>query len=380
MLGVGTLIVVMSVMNGFRFELMDKILGMNGHVSVQKEGGIEDYDTLRRGLQALPSVVRVVPAIDGQVIISAEGVARGAVVRGLRPNDFASQKTLARSLTAGSLQAFDGDDHVILGERLAIALGVQQGDNVTVITPQMTETLFGGIPRTRQFEVAAIFSVGMYQYDSGFIFMSLTAAQQLFRTGNRVGVLELSVEEPLRIDATLAALVDFASEHGLAFYDWRSHNREFFNALRVERNVMFLILTLIILVAAFNIVSGLILLVKDKSNDIAVLRGMGATKGVLMRVFFASGAKIGLSGTFFGAVLGLLFVHHIKEIQHFFESVLATELFSEEIYFLSSLPARVDHVEVALVIIMSIGFSFVATLYPAWRAASIDPVEVLRYG
>jgi len=378
MLGVGTLIVVMAVMNGFRTELMDKILGVNGHISVQRDGGMDDYDALRRSLQAIDDVKQVVPLIDGQVIASANGVHRGALVRGVRPSDFAN--SLAEHVTVGSLEAFANEGQAILGDRLASKLDVTVGDSVTLISPQVTETLFGGIPRSRQFTVAAIFSIGMYQYDSGFVFISLLAAQQFFQSGNRVGALEVSVADALRLDGVLAQVDVLAEREQLRYYDWRERNREFFRALRVERNVMFLILTLIILVAVFNIVSGLILLVKDKHRDIAVLRGMGASKAFLMRVFFGSGALIGFGGTFLGAALGLLFVDNIKGIQHFLESTFATDLFAEEVYFLSSLPARVEPVEVVLVIVMSLVFSFVATLYPAWRAASVDPVEILRYG
>ncbi|MBC6497043.1 MAG: lipoprotein-releasing ABC transporter permease subunit [Alphaproteobacteria bacterium GM7ARS4] len=381
MLGVGTLIVVMAVMNGFRSELMGKILGMSGHISVHKaQGALEDYDILRGALEQLPYVEHVVPVIDGQVIVSSGASNRGAVVRGMRLSDLLSQKTFSNNIVAGSLDNFIEGRHIIMGERLAHALGVSYGDDVTLISPDVTATLFGGVPRSQRFTVAALFSVGMYQYDSGFVFLSLTTAQSFLQWGNRVGVLELTIEDPVRIEPTLSALEPVAREQRLHYSDWRMRNREFFNALKVERNVMFLILTLIILVAVFNIISGLILLVKDKEADIAVLRGMGATKGMLMRVFFLSGSIIGLIGTLLGGVLGVLFVENIKAIQGFIENLLNVELFSEEIYFLSSVPAEIEWFEVVLVVSMSLFFSFVATLYPAWRAARIDPVEVLCYG
>ena len=378
-LGVATLIIVMSVMNGFREELLKRILGLNGHLEVYAaEGVIPNYDAAADAVRALNGVVHVAPMIEGQVMAAAGGRTSGAVVRGIKPEDLRARKILADHIEAGSLDAFAGEDAILIGARLAQRLGVNVGDKVTLIAPEGRPTAFGTVPRVRAYTLAATFEVGMYEYDSTFIFMPLKAAQIYFRMPDAVSSLEVIAADPDRLrflrDSILQAL-----DRPLRILDWQQANSSFFNAIEVERNVMFLILTLIIVVAAFNIISSLIMLVKDKGQDIAILRTMGATRGMIMRIFLLSGASIGVAGSLAGFALGLAFADNIEIIRRGIQGLTGTELFAPEIYFLSQLPAKVDAGEVATVVIMALVLSFLATLYPSWRAARLDPVEALRY-
>jgi lipoprotein-releasing system permease protein len=375
-LGVATLIVVMAVMNGFRAELLGRILGLNGHLTVQgARAPLAAYDTLAAEVKKRPEVVAVVPIIDGQVMAAANGAAAGALARGLRPEDVPS--LLERGIIAGDIAGFAGDGAVI-GYRLATRLNLGVGDSITLISPQGTPTPFGTVPRARAFPVAAIFDVGMYEYDSAFVFLPLEAAQVYFRMKESVSALDVHIDNAEQAPS-LRREMQAALGPELRLYDWQQTNAQFFNALQVERNVMFLILTLIILVAAFNIVSSLIMLVKDKGRDIAILRTMGATSGAVMRIFFIAGASVGVIGTALGFVLGLGFAANIETIRGWLESLTGTKLFAAEIYFLSKLPAKIDYGEVAAVLAMALALSVLATLYPAWRAARLDPVEALRY-
>tara|TARA_R100000005_G_C5002159_1_gene209636 strand:+ start:2004 stop:3248 length:1245 start_codon:yes stop_codon:yes gene_type:complete len=378
-LGVATLIIVMSVMNGFRAELLDRILGLNGHYEVRApaEENINDYNRLVLRLAEIPEVVRVTPIVEGQVMASGKE-ASGALVRGITPDDIAALEVISSNLVDGSLDRFGDNDSIILGYRLARTLGVQAGDKVKLISANGTPTAFGTMPRVKTYEVAAQFDTGMYEYDSGYIYMSLAAAQNYFRTGDGVTALEVFAGDPdeaLKIRREIIQAVDIRA----FIYDWQQSRASFFNALQVERNVMFLILTLIILVAAFNIISSLIMLVKDKGRSIAILRTMGATRGMIMRIFFISGASIGVIGTLFGFLLGLGFCANIDRIKGAIEGLTGAELFSAEIYFLSHLPAKIDVTEVTVVVLMALTLSLLATIYPSWRAARLDPVEALRY-
>ena len=378
-LGVATLIIVMSVMNGFRAELLGRILGLNGHINVQGPvGGIADYDDLNARIAKLPGVRFSNPMIENQVMVSASGVARGAVVRGLRPQDLKDRSIVANAVTAGSLDDFHGNDAIVIGDRLAERLGLVVGDRLTLISPAGTVTAFGTVPRVRAYRIVALFDVGMYEYDSSFVFMPLDAAQTYFGMPGAVTTLEVFIDDPDRAGEVTKEIWREVDEP-LRVADWQRLNSGFFNAIQVERNVMFLILTLIIVVAAFNIISSLIMLVKEKGRAIAILRTMGATKGSITRIFFIAGSSVGVVGTLLGFVLGLAFAHNIESIRQWIQGFTGTDLFASEIYFLSKLPAKVDATEVAVVTIMALVLSFLATLYPAWRAARIEPAEALRY-
>ncbi len=378
MLGVATLIIVMSVMNGFRTELLSHILGLNGHMFVRGVAGyITDYDSVADKVRKVNGVTSVVPLVEGQVMASTPANASGALVRGVREKDLEHLTAVSGNVLMGSLSSFK-EGEVAVGARLARKLGVSVGDKITLLSPRGTSTPFGTAPRVRAFKIGAIFEVGMSEYDATFVFMPLSAAQSFLKTGNGVNALELRIADPDRVNA---AVLPVAQAAGACcdVVTWQQTNQSFFSALQVERNVMFLILTLILVVAALNIISGLIMLVKDKGRDIAVLRTMGATRGSVLRIFFISGASIGVLGTLAGFALGLVFCLNIEPLRQFLSSLSGTELFSPEVYFLSRMPAEVDVGEVTSVVLMALGLSFAATLYPAWRAASLDPVEALRY-
>ena len=377
-LGVATLIIVMAVMNGFRQELLDRILGVNGHLTVYgRDGAIENYNDVARQIRGLELVTTADPQVQSQVMVTADGQASGAVVRGMRREDVAGRDLVADNVVAGSLEDYGGTS-VLLGSRLAQSLGVTAGDDITLVAPSGNATVLGTMPRLKTYRVAGLFQVGMYEYDSSFVYVPLEAAQVFFRQKGSVNAIEVFVTDPDRIDAVRRAVYE-ALGPGYRTVDWQRANSSFFNAIQVERNVMFLILTLIILVAAFNIISGQIMLVKDKGRDIAILRTMGATRGMIMRIFLLSGASIGVIGTLAGFVLGVAFADNIEIIRQWLQSMTGAELFAAEIYFLSQLPAEIDPAEVASVVIMALGLSFLATLYPSWRAARLDPVEALRY-
>ena len=378
-LGVATLIIVMSVMNGFRQELLGRILGINGHLSVAAHSqALTDYETLVEKIAQIPGVVGVSPLIEGQVMASANSVAQGAVIRGISPADLEARELVADNIVAGDLSGFSEENSIVIGQRLAYKLGIGVGDTINLISPKGTVTAFGTVPRMRAYEVAALFDIGMYEYDSAFIFMPLDAAQVYFQLKDSVSNLEVFVENP--DDAPgMAPLVLSVVGSGMRIHDWQRANASFFNAIQVERNVMFLILTLIIVVAAFNIISSLIMLVKDKGRDIAILRTMGATRGAIMRVFFISGTSIGAIGTMAGFGLGLSFAANIESIRQWIQGLTGSDLFAAEIYFLSQLPAVVDPTEVTAIVLMGLGLSILATIYPSWRAARLDPAEALRY-
>ena len=378
-LGVATLIIVMAVMNGFRQELLTRILGLNGHLSFYGQSNkLTDFDSIAEQLRRVHGVVAVTPMIEGQVMATARNVAQGAVVRGLRPEDLARRAIVANSIQDGTLAAFSGMDTVVIGHRLAHKLGLGIGDKITLISPKGIVSAFGTVPRFKAYKIAATFQIGMYEYDSNFIFMPMEAAQLYFRLAAAVTNLEIFIDNPDRAPALAREIATSLAKFGRV-HDWQRANAKFFNAIQVERNVMFLILTLIILVAAFNIISSMMMLVKDKGRDIAILRTMGATRGMIMRVFFLAGASVGFIGTCAGFGLGLLFSLNIETIRQWVQGLTGTELFAAEIYFLSKLPAVVDPKEVAAVVLMGFGLSFLATLYPSWRAARLDPAEALRY-
>ncbi len=378
-LGVATLIIVMSVMNGFRQELLTRILGLNGHLSAYTiSNSMTNFDDLARKIRTIKGVVSVTPMIEGQVMITSKGIAQGGVVRAFRPKDLANRSIIASNITSGSLKSFKGKDNIVMGGRLARKLGVRVGDRVTLISPKGAVTAFGSVPRLKSYNLVATFNIGMFQYDSNFIFMPLAAAQIYFRLPDSVTNLEIFGDNPVTAPKLRSEIMRKLAKK-LRVHDWQEANESLFNAIQVERNVMFLILTLIILVAAFNIISSMIMLVKDKGRDIAILRTMGATKGTIMRVFFLAGASVGTIGTLAGCVLGLSFAANIENIRQWIQGLTGTELFAAELYFLSQLPSVVDTGEVITILILGLALSFMATLYPSWRAARLDPAEALRY-
>jgi lipoprotein-releasing system permease protein len=378
-LGVATLIVVMAVMNGFRAEITSKILGLNGHIVVSSyQGQIHEFDQLANDLKKTDGVVAVNPIIDGQVMATTKFTTTGAMVKGIRLSDISERKLIAGNIKSGSLVDFQGQDNIILGSKLALRLGADVGDKITLISPNGTSTALGTMPRLKSYNVAATFEAGMYEYDNNVIFMPLEAAQVFFKFPEAVSGVEIFIKNSN--DSTIIAEKINASSEGMyVVQDWQSINAGLFSALKVERTVMFLILTLIVFIAAFNIVSSLIMLVNDKGNDIAILRTMGATKGMIMRIFFLCGASIGVVGTLLGFVLGISFAMNIESIRGALESLVGTKLFDPMIYFLSELPSDVQADDVIWSVAMGLTFSFLATIYPAWKAAKQDPAEALRY-
>ncbi len=379
MLGVATLIIVMAVMNGFRKELLDKILGLNGHLLIQPlESPLTDWQVVAERVSGVKGVRLAAPIVEGQALASSPFHATGVLVRGIRAADLTRLTSVASNIRQGSLEGFDEGQGIAIGKRLADQLSLRAGDNLTLVSPRGAVTPMGTTPRIKAYKIAAVFEIGMSEYDSAFVFMPLTEAQAYFNRAGDVTAIEVYTENPDRIQDFRKLIADGA-QRPIFMVDWRQRNATFFNALQVERNVMFLILTLIVLVAALNIISGLIMLVKDKGRDIAILRTMGATQGAIMRVFLITGAAIGVVGTLLGFGVGVVVCSNIESIRRFLSWLTSTELFSPELYFLSRLPAQVDTGETTAVVLMALSLSLLATLYPSWRAARLDPVEALRY-
>jgi lipoprotein-releasing system permease protein len=392
MLGVATLIVVMAVMNGFRNELLDKILGYSGHATIVNFDAtpISGFAVLSDNLAKIPGVVSVMPFVEGQAMASSARNNTGALIRGVNEADLMKLKSINnQSLRTAlkdpgtpdetpSLLGFDNSEGIAVGERLAWKHQLGLGSNLTIISPSGPETIMGSAPRIRDFRVVAVFKIGMSEYDEGAIYMPLADAQEFFVVDEAVSAIELMVERPDQIDEMLPAIIEAIGPERSA-QTWQGRNQAFFGALAVERNVMFLILSMIILVAALNIISGLIMLVKDKGRDIGILRTMGATAGAIQRVFFMTGAAIGVVGTIAGFVLGLLICLNVESIRSFVSWISSTEVFNPELYYLSQLPADMDPFQTSMIVLMSLALSFLATLFPSWRAAKLDPVEALRY-
>jgi lipoprotein-releasing system permease protein len=380
-LGVATLIIVMSVMNGFRQELLGRILGLNGHLGVYAadNGGLRDFDDIAARIRQLPGITSATPIVEGQVLFTSEGGgATGGLARGIRPEDLRARPLIANNIRAGDLSEFGKEDSIVIGTRLARRLGLRVGDKITLVSPQGRATVVGTVPRLKAYEVVAMFEAGMQEYDSGYVFLPFEAAQLYFQHRDTATQVEVFVQNPDRVNLATREIFQAMRGRPVRVLDWQASNSSFFAAVQVERNVMFLILTLIIIVAAFNIISSLIMLVKDKGRDIAVLRTVGATRGAILRIFLLAGASIGVAGTLIGFAIGLVFCLNIENIRQFLQSLTGTELFNAEIYFLTKLPAVVDPMEVAQVVGMGLGLSLLATIYPSWRAARLDPVEGLR--
>ncbi|MDP1640215.1 MAG: lipoprotein-releasing ABC transporter permease subunit [Hyphomicrobium sp.] len=379
MLGVATLIIVRAVMNGCRNELFSKILGLNGHIIVNKIGGpFDDYDPVAKRLAAMPGVKAAMPLIEGQVMVSSAVQATGALVRGMTEEGMRSLPLVSDNIRFGSLTGFGEGTGIAIGTRLANLLRVNVGDTITLVSPRGAATPFGTAPRTKPYVVTALFEMGMAEYDRTMVFMPLLEAQRYFSRGAEVDAIEIVVNHPENID-TYMREVKRAVGPTNHVSDWRARNETFFTVLEVERNVMFIILSLIVLVAALNIISGLMMLVKDKGRDVAILRTMGATRGAMMRVFLITGASIGIVGTIAGLILGIVFCLNIESIRGLISWMTSTTLFDPNVYYLTRLPADMEPRETATIVLMALAVSVLATLYPSWRASTLDPVEALRY-
>jgi lipoprotein-releasing system permease protein len=359
--------------------LLDKILGLNGHLVVQpQDTPLTDYAAVAERISKVRGVLLAVPLIEGIALASSANNAVGAAVRGIRGADLASLPSVGNNIKQGTLEGFDQSQGIIIGRKLADSLVVRVGDTMTLVSPRGAVTPMGPLPRIKSYKITAVFEIGMYQYDSSVIFMPLSEAQAYFNHAGDVTSIEIYTANPEKV-SELRPLVTKAAERSIFMIDWRQRDFGFFNALQVERNVMFLILTLIVLVATFNITSSIHMLVKEKGRDIGILRTMGATQGAIMRVFLITGAAIGVLGDLVGFLLGLIVCLNIESIRQFMSWLTNTEIFKSEIYFLSRLPAEMDAGETAAVVLMTLALTLLATLYPSWRAARLDPVDALRY-
>ncbi|MDG5747421.1 lipoprotein-releasing ABC transporter permease subunit [Qipengyuania sp. XHP0207] len=377
MLSVAMLVIVMSVMNGFRAELLDKIVGLNGHAIVQAYGGkLEDWESILEEVRETPGVTAASPLIEQPLLTSFNGRVEAILVRGNTPQDI---RDLGSKVVSGNIDALQpGASRVAIGVRLAENIGARVGDTITIINPQGRSTPFGTVPRQIGYEVSAIFEVGVYDYDGAFVVMPMQDAQTLLLLGDTVSMIEVTVEDPDEVGEILAP-VQRAVQGRAVVADWKTINSTLFEALQVERVAMAFALSFMVLVAAFNILSSLVMLVRAKTRDIAIMRTMGATRRSLMKIFVTTGFTVGAIGTLAGLVLGFIVLTFRQPIVTGIGWLTGVELWDPQVRFLTTLPSKTDPVEVALIVLLALVLSFLATLYPAWKAASTDPVQVLRY-
>ncbi len=382
-LGVGTLIVVMAVMNGFKADLLGRILGLNGDLSVYSQSydgptSLRGYNNLSNRIEQMSYITSAIPFIEGQVLINAGNFNSGGMVRGMTASGLKKLKVISKTLDPTVLKQFQGDDVIIIGETLAEQANLGVGSRLTLISPKGSATVMGNIPRIKSYRIIGIFDSGMHEYNSSYVFLPMRAAQKYFQLDDEVTGIQIFSNDSTHIQAVTHQLENSFRNDNLKFVDWTQSNNAFFGAVQVEQNVMFLILALIILVAAFNVISSLIMMVKDKTRDIAILRTMGASRGAIMRIFLMCGASVGVTGTLIGTVLGILFCKNIEHIRQGLQKITGTNLFNPEVYYLEHLPAKLDWSDVIQVVSMALFLSLLATLYPSWKAAKTDPVEALR--
>jgi lipoprotein-releasing system permease protein len=381
-LGVATLIVVTSVMSGFQTELVSRILGINGDITIQAFAGwkIDNYQYLVTRIRAIRDVVSVTPVLDGQVLLTTNGGgAQGGLVRGMTPQDLSALHPVSDHILAGKLADFTGDNAIVVGVGLAQSYRLRIGDPLTVISPQGAATAFGTIPRVRDYKVVAVFDAGLSDYNNSVVFMPLPAAQAFFQKPDAVTGIEIRLTDPQLVGAVMPAVSHTLQGRQLLARDWLHANDTIIGVLQVQKDTMFIVLGMIVLVAAFNVVSSLIMLVKDKRGDIAVLRTLGASSGAVLRIFIMCGAFVGVSGTLIGTVIGIVFCRNIVAVQHAVEDVTGGQVFDSSVFQLTQLPNTIDWGDVARVVALALALSLLATIYPSWRAARTDPVEALRH-
>jgi lipoprotein-releasing system permease protein len=381
-LGVATLIVVTSVMSGFQTELESRILGVNGHITIEAYAGdqISDYQPLLTGIRAIPGIVSALPVLDGQALLTTDrGGAKGGLVRGMTIDDLRALHPVSDHIIAGALTGFTGDDAIVIGTGLAQSYQLRVGDSLTILSPQGAATPFGTVPRIRAYKVAAVFDAGLYDYNNSVVFMPLPAAQAFFQKPAAVTGIEIRVTDPDNVEALIPPLRKVIGDRKVWLRDWRHANDTIIGVLQVQKDTMFIVLGMIVLVAAFNVISSLIMMVKDKTRDIAVLRTLGANSGAVLRIFLMCGAFVGVVGTVIGTIIGIVFCHYIVAIQRVVEDITGGKVFDSSVFMLTALPNTIDWSDVARVVVLGLGLSLLATLYPSWRAARTDPVEALRH-
>lgn len=381
MIGVATLIIVMSVMNGFRHELVNRILGINAHLTVYSRAqSIENYDEIASKVRKVAGVKYINPIVEAQAMLSSSSKAAGGLIKGIRLEDLQNKSLISQNIRAGDIAKLQERNNVIIGSAVAQNMHLRIGDALKIISAETNDSLLGAIPRVKSYKVAGVFESGMYEYDSSTVFMNFDMAQIHFKYPQKASAIEIFVDDATKLDEVKSQVFSVLADYpSLYFVDWQQSNASFIDALKVERTVMFLILTLIILVAAFNIISSMIMLVKDKNKNIALLRTMGMERGAILRIFLICGSSIGFVGTMFGFIIGVLFSANINAIKRGLESLTGADLFNPAIYFLSTLPSKVFVSDVVLIVGMSLVISFLATLYPAYKASKADPAEILRY-